>query len=183
MFTTTITAEAMAQQAQLNTAIMRVISRERKMDAKEEHAAVKAAGYTVERMRSGGYSVSNKATGRTVYITRTDYMGTRLYHGQADVATSCVKNLAKFDFVNCLNKPVNTEWRAVLWAQHRGELSVAKQRHEKLQRARWSVNYEKDRIARIQKQINELSADLVRAGAAQARAERELQDLKKALGL
>lgn len=174
----------MNNRAELNKAIYVVLT-QLKRDAKEAHKVVKQAGYVIEKGRSS-YIVSNPETKRSIYIGDAYGRGNLcVVHGWYKVHRSVFKGSGecKFDFVGCLEKPMNTVYWNSGEYSYNGNRSKAYVRYDELKSARWSVKYEADRIAEYEKQIKELQDKLMKATEQKVRDEFKLAEVRKELGL
>ena len=169
--------------AELNKAIYTVLT-ELKRDCLEAHKMVKKAGYVIEKGRKS-FIVINPETRREVYVAdpvwRADH-GRVIVHGYYRVHRSHFRfgQECKFDFVACLEKPMNIEyWNNLNYP----EKSKAYEKYDKLRSAKWNVKYEADRIAECEKQLKELQERLMKATEAKVRDEFKLAEVRKELGL
>lgn len=167
----------------LNKAMEMVLRTQFKKQVKEAHKIVEEAGYTINKIQ-GGYQITNPKTGRFIYIRQDGYRKS-IIHGYYNSQQRRIRSEAdyqKFDYTGCLNKPINKDYYEQILneehtAYHKSEAM------QKLKSAKWSLKYEEDRIARIQKDIEKLQQDLIRAAMAKARAIDKLNEVKKDLGL
>jgi hypothetical protein len=169
-------AKAMNNKDELNKAIYKVLT-ELKRDCLEEHKMVKKAGYVIEKGRKC-FIVSNPETRREIYISER-----YIVHGWYRPAHRSMFRYGqcKFDFVACLEKPINAEyWRDLHYFQER---SKAYEKYDRLQIAKRNVEYEAKRIAECEKQLKELQARLMQATEAKVRDEFKLAEIRKELGL
>lgn len=170
--------------AELNKAIYKVLT-ELKRDCLEEHKMVKKAGYVIEKGRKS-FIVSNPETRREVYVAEPVWRSDRgrcIVHGwyKAHRSTFRYGQECKFDFVACLEKPMNREYWQDLSNSNRK--SKAHERYQELHSAKWDIDWEAKKIAEYEKQIKELQARLMQATEAKVRAEFKLADVRKELGL
>lgn len=163
---------------QVNKAILKVITNQFKKDCKNSHDIVEDAGYEIVKI-DGGWEVKNAETGKYVYCSKENWRGQRTiyrpanYHKQYfyDPKIEC-----KFDFVNCLDS-TKTEY-VELYTENKAYTN-----YRILKDARWSVDYEKQQIDKIQKEIARLQNELSRRIDARVRDELRLAEVKGRLGL
>lgn len=166
--------------AELNKAIYKVISSRFKKDCAEAYKAVTAAGYTISKWH-GNFEVKNEATRRSIWLSG-DY-NQFLHYGWYDCQKKRIEkiNLFAFDYVNCLNTPVNSDWyEHVRWY---GEQRPTREKYDCLKSARWNRDYDKRRLNDLQKQIAELQERLISAAQDVSKSEQKLKDVKRELGL
>ena len=167
----------------LNKAMEMVLRTQFKKQVKEAHKIIEEAGYTINKIQ-GCYEITNPTTGRFIYIRHNGYRST-ISHGIYNSQQRMIKSEAdyqKFDYAGCLNKPINKDY----YEQIRNEEYSAYHKSEamqKLKSAKWSLKYEEDRIARIQKEVEKLNQELIRAAMAKARAIDKLNEVRKDIGL
>ena len=181
----------MRRNDELNKAIWTVLTTQFKKDAKEAFKMVEENGYDVYKNGWGTWSIANPTTKRSLYIGYGKY-GSRatLYCGNHTTLTKTWRTISskeerevaeKFDFVNCLNTPVNVTYYEMRMDESRE--SKALLNYYKLKSAKSSINYESEDIDRIQKKIAELQADLIRATEKKVKADMKLNEVRKELGL
>lgn len=168
---------------QINEAIYTVLTTQFKKDAKEEHKIVESAGYTIKKY-DGSFEVSNKKNHRYVQIGISKYYwykGT-IYHGPYRCMKCSVdlRNKVFFDFVGCLEKPINSTWYELLDTQDRSQLLA---KYERLHSAKWHIEYDENEIKNIKKKIDTLQNELIYYAKSLARANENLATVRKELGL
>lgn len=169
----------------VNEAIFTVLTTQFKKDAKEAHAIVEQAGYTISKF-NGDWYIHNAETGRKVFIHYPKY-NDRPYReyidGNGNGKRSKISQ--KFDFVGYLEKPLNTAWAEMQSWDY--QLNRYEQQASTLKSARWSVKYHTEQIDRIQKEIEEkiakLQKDLLYHSQEKVRAEIHLKEVRKEFGL
>ena len=156
---------------EINAAIYDVLTHMFKKDCPEAHEIVKAAGYTLSR--DNGYEVSNEETGRTIYVTDREYYGKihfNWFHRPARLTN-------KFDFVGCLDKPINKK----IIAEYNPNTAIEKYR--RLKSKKWDIEYHEERIKRIKNQMMDLQKQLIHETEMMAKSKVELKEFKQNLGL
>lgn len=172
---------------ELNKAIWTVLTTQFKKEAKEAFKTVQDNGYEVHKNGCGTWSVGNPHTRKFIHIEYGNYR-TRLYYGNYTTQCKTWKTpeqqrvvAEKFDFVNCLRTPQNNAYYEAVNGQY--EESKAKQKYHELKSVKWSLNYENQRIAKIQADIAKLQAELISATESKVKDEMRLQNKRKELGL
>ena len=170
--------------ATVNKAIRDVIINQYKKNCKEAHQLVEDAGYKITKIE-GGWRVDNLETGKFVYLNFKDYNWRKgyalyrcTYYGKTAYVNYSDEAECKFDFVNCLDLNRRRYYEC---ASSNKETAVSKYR--RLHSAKWSINYDKKRLAETQKKIEELQKDLVRYAKEIVRDEARLEEVRKEIGL
>ena len=166
----------------VNKAIAQVLTTQFKKEAKEAFLIVKEAGYEVDKWDKK-WHVRNRKVDRVVYIDRERWNYDKHYPEYViwhSGGSSTLADLSKFDFVGCLDKPVNKVWREMRGYEHQNKFQAWSR---KLKSARWSVKYHTDNIDSIQKHIEGLQKELMYHVKEQTRAEAELKQVRAELGL
>lgn len=168
----------------LNKAIETVLRTQFKKQAKEAHKIVEESGYGI--VKEGGYfTVYNEKTGRRIHLSDNGYR-TYILHGSYSNKRKVIKtesDYQKFDYTGCLNKPVNKDYYQQINNERRNAYDPDSEAISKLKSAKWSLKYEEDRIARIQKEMEKLQKELISASMAKARAMEGLNKVREELGL
>ena len=163
--------ECVYTKEEVNAAIYEVLTHMFKKECPEAHEIVKAAGYTLSR--DNGYEVSNEVTSRTIYTTdRERYCKIFFNWYQRPVRLT-----NKFDFVGCLEKPMNKE------IVEKYNPNTAKEKYRNLKSKKWNVEYRQERIERIKKQMMDLEKELIYETEMMAKSNVELKEFKANLGL
>ncbi len=163
----------------LKEAIIKVITTQFKKDMGEAIEIVENAGYVIKK-GDKTYMVVNPANGREVWVADNGYKGVRVHHGiYTGVARLAYEELDKFDFVNCLEKPENMEYRLYLGITY----EPTRQKIERIRGRRWYVKYHADEIEAIKKKIAKLQDDLVYHTTRLANENRDYMELRKEFGL
>lgn len=168
--------------SELNEAIYQVITNRKKSDAREAHKVVKEAGYTIYKY-DYCYGVHSEKTGRTIYVSG-------LKRGYADyLVCSCwtdykkltsLRNDAKIDYTGILDAEINADYRYVVGYQNRRETI---EKYDELKWVKDSLEWRKADIERTQKKIAALQEELVRNIEYKCKKEREIEDVRRKLGL
>lgn len=162
----------------LNKAIATVLTHQYKKDAKEAHAIVENAGYGITK-NNGHFEVYNRKTDKRIYVVEN-----RL--GRFFIAFNPHKRKVnfteKFDFVNCLETPLNKEYWDMVYNRSYG-YTEGQMKREALKSARWSVKYEMECLMKIDAEIEKLKKDRERRLEWLAKAKENLATKKKELGL
>lgn len=122
---------------ELNQAIYAVLATKFKKDAYEAHELVKNAGYEIEKW-DGKFHIRNRETNRLICIA-TNRWGDKVGINH-NPWTKNAKLTENFDYVACLNKPLNETY----WRMRQDEAwyrSKSRENFEKLHRAKWGVDY------------------------------------------
>lgn len=166
--------------AELNEAIYEVITSKFKKDCPEAFKAVEAAGYRI--YKSGGtFTIRNDKTTREVYLTFGSWSEV-LHYGKYTFNTKrikCNKDLKVFDFVTCLEKPINRDWVMVRYP----EMSTLQKKKEKLEDARFHHRWAKRHLLETQAEIAKLQQKLIEYSQDVYRSSQELKACKRELGL
>ena len=165
----------------LNEAIFTVLTTQYKKDAKDAFNLVDEAGYKYIKYR-GRFEVYNPETNRRIYVTegfRKNYytVHTGLYMRQ----TTHFKREADIkvmDFVNCLEKPVNTEFYREV-----PEGKAAGIYYNRIKSKRNMVKSYEDDIKSYQEQIEKLQQKIIYAAQKKAEYEMNIREAKKELGI
>lgn len=163
--------------AELNKAIFTVITSRFKKDCAEAYKAVTAAGYTI-RKGDKSFMVISEETHRHIYLS-----GDYLCFGWYECQRKRIKNvnLFAFDYANCLNTPVNHAWYKDV--RYYADRKPTRVKYDDLKSARWSRDYDVDRLNALQNQIADLQKRLISAAQSVSRSEQKLKDVKRELGL
>lgn len=165
----------------INEAIFKVLTTKYKKDAKDAFKLVDEAGY--RSFKEGGrFEVYNPETDRHIYVTeayRRSYytVHTGMYMRQTTNFRR-EADMKAMDFVNCLEKPVNTEFYREV---PRGRAAGVYESKIKMPR-RMVKSYEDD-IESCQKQIEKLQQRIIYATERKAKYEMEIREAKKELGI
>ena len=172
---------------ELNKAIWTVLTTQFKKNAKEAFQTVQENGYEVCKNCGGTWTVRNPHTKRFVYIQFGDRR-TTLYYGNYTTQMKRWRTsqeeavvAAQFDFVNCLKTPNNSAYYDMLHIQNAE--SKAAEQYSRIRSAKWSIEYETKRIAKIQADIARLQAELVKATESRVKDEMTLKQVRQELGL
>ena len=183
---------------ELNRAIFTIITSDKPMkEMKDEVKMVRKAGYQISKCAPHQWQVSNPSTRRWVsssfefryrevlriYNTfRKEYkINIEGCRNQSDYMERC-----KIDFVGVLSKPINNDWIWVLNNRDNGTVyrrSPTQAKYDRLLSARRSVKWRADEIINLQKQIEKLQKNLIYYAGEKAKAEVELNKVRKELGL
>ena len=176
---------------QINEAIYTVLTSEYKKDAPEAFNIVKAVGYEYSKYDRGRFEVYNPVTKRRIYIKEGGYYKNyhvSVYYGyyanQVARFTGDDRYLdakGKFNYVGCLEKPVNMVWREV--CQMQDVRSQAVQKYDILCTKKSYVKWREDEIQRIQMQMQKLQKELISATERKVGYERDVMDYRKQIGL
>jgi len=170
----------------LNNAIWTVLTTQFKKEAPKAFEMVKAAGYEYSK-NNGSFEVYNPRTKRRVHLYDRGYgryAATYVSHGYYECQQSKITNWnnCRFDFVGCLEKPLNDEWHR-FESQASRSVSKSRSQYERLSMKKSMVrSYEKD-IDRIKEKMAELQEQLIKATERKVSYEREVVECKKELGL
>jgi len=168
----------------LNQAIETVLRTQFKKQAKEAHKMVEESGYKI--VKEGGYfTVYNEETGRRIHLTGNGYR-TYISHGCYRNQTKIIKtesDYQKFNYTGCLNKPVNKDYYQQISDESYKAYNRDSEAITKLKSAKWHLKYQEDRIARIQKEMEELQEELISAAGSRVEAMENLNKVRKELGL
>lgn len=171
----------------LNAAIGIVVTSKFKKDAPEAFAVVAKAGYECFKNGSSEWEIYNPATKRRIWLTtarRGWGSDVRIIHGMYcnNVANFDTEDAAisKFDFVGCLDKPLNTEYYRCTRLD--GKKTAVEKYDELKFKKRMMLSYDED-LTKIAEKIKKLQDELVRAACRRESYSRELADLRKELGL
>lgn len=174
---------------ELNEAIFHVLDTQFKKDMdKEALKMIEEAGYEIHK-GNGCYYVKNPVTKREIYFsgTYTTQINFNWYIRPVRLKAHAFR-LCHFDFVGCLNKPINYTWYNL---GRVAEYRPTKDKYEKLKSARWDVNYHtkqvenivNEKLQKLYKQIEELTKDIQYHTERKVKAKEELEELKKGFGL
>lgn len=174
---------------ELNKAIWTVLTTQFKKEAKEAFKTVQDNGYEVYKNGCGTWTVGNPHTKKFIHIEYGKYnYRTCLFYGNYTTQSKTWKTAEqerivaeKFDFVNCLRTPQNSAYYEARSKCY--EESRAKQQYNELKSAKWSLDYENKRIAKIQADIAKLQAELISATESKVKDEMRVQNKRKELGL
>ena len=183
----------------LNYAILKVLTTQFKKDAKDEHELLKNYGYRVFKA-DGSFCVQND--NRTIYAEyignyRHDWRVRYSYYGKGFKYFKTFDDMKKFDFVNCLNTPMNAIYYELLRYEDGWYTDAVKDVHTKytgirnrLRNARRDVKYHEceisdiqNQIVKLQNQIANLQNDLVRHAKHLAEGQYNLDTVKREVGL
>lgn len=181
----------------VNRAIIKVCTTQFKKDAKAEHELLEGYGYQIYKL-NGRFSI--QSPNRTVSI---EYVGNyrhnyKVVFGYYHVHYKYFKtyeDLFKFDFVNCLNTPINTEYYNLKqyeegWGGINDKHAKYEQIRNKLHNLKWNITwYNREvedvqkKIESLQKQILSAQKDMLRYKENAVKADVELVAYRKELGL
>ena len=181
----------------LNFAIFKVLTTQFKKDAKPYHELVEAFGYTIDKY-DGAFRVKSK--NRTIsvqYVGRynCDWHVSFGYYTTHQKDFEREADMLKFDFVNCLNTPINAVYYTLnQYDEGWGGINDVHAKYErirdKLYNYRRDINwYEREvdatqkRIEDMQKKILELQKDMLRYNKNAVENKVKLDGLRKELGL
>lgn len=173
----------------LNEAIFGVLGTQFKKDMdKEALKMIEEAGYEL-RKGDGCYYIKNPATNREIYFSGkyTTQINFNWYVRPVRLKTHAFR-LCHFDFVGCLNKPINYDWYNL---ERITEYCPTQEKYGKIKSARWNVNYHteqvdnivNEKLQKLYKQIEELTRDIQYHAERKIKAQEELEELKKGFGL
>ena len=172
---------------ELNKAIWKVLNTQYKKDAKEAFKLVEENGYKVWKNGSSTWTVNNPHTGKCIHLEHS-YYRSKLFYGNYTTQVESFRDskdfkrvAEKFDFVNCLKTPYNKVYYDMLYSMDNKSKSYDK--YDRLKSAKWYLDYETRRIAKIQEDIAKLQAELVRATESKVKDEMKLKEVRKELGL
>ena len=171
---------------ELNKAIWKVLNSKFKKDAKEAFKMVEDAGYEVYKDGWGYWVVANRENHRFIHLQDNRYR-TIIQHGPYVTHTHrCTEKETyaieiTFDFVGCLEKPVNQTWYDLRNGRKNKLTAVDKYNEIKFQK-RMAESYAED-IEKTKKQIEKLQAELVRQATCKAQYEAKVQASKVKFGL
>lgn len=174
---------------QVNEAIYTVLTTQFKKQAPEAFNIVKAAGYEYEK-NNGQFAVKNKETDRYIYLSDGGYYNhyyTEVHYGwyrqhvtKFEGPDRDLNVKEKFDFVGCLDKPMNRIWFEM---HQQVDFSEAVSKFHNLQQKKCYVQYREDDIKRIQNQMEKLQKELMSAMKYKVQYEQDVINYKKELGL
>ena len=167
---------------ELNEAIIKVLTTQFKKDAKEAHALVESYGYTISKV-DGHFIIKNPLTRRYVYITeaRSYLYAYDIHINTNDKRVKRSEELNNFDYVNFLEKPLNTAWYKTQYGEN--EYHPTREKWNRLSSAKWYLEYRTKDIDKIKKQIESLQKDLIRQVEWKEEAKHDLADVRKEYGL
>ena len=163
---------------ELNEAIWKVIKNKYKKDAKEAHEMVSAFGYDIYKS-DGHYTVRNENTHKSIYIYWDSYRKYSIQLG-GQWKDQLKDKPCKVDFVGCLEKPINKEYRTTNYYPHQ---SPAVDKYDRIQRMKRDVEWENGQIAEIKKKIESLQDSLIYHARKQKDCENTLRQYKQELHL
>ena len=158
-------------------AIISVMLKQFKKDAKEAHAVVEAAGYTIYK-NDGLFHVKNRKTSRDLCIKET-YFGWLLKgnYGETTVKFNSLEDL-KFDIEGYLQTPYKKDFDYSMTYRNKASM-----KYSTLQSIKSSVDYEDKKVNEILNKIKQLNEDLVWHTTYRERKKTELEALRKEYGL
>ena len=176
----------------LNDMIWSVLNAKFKKDAKEAFKAVEDAGYTIYKNGSGYWTVCNKATNRYINLGDRGWKyhtqlviqhGPYVSHQHRLTHEECNADSIAFDFVGCLEKPINQTWydlqnKETDW----NKLTAVKKWDDIKFQMRMAKSYEND-IERTKKEIERLQKQLISYTETKCRYESQAKMLKAQYGL
>lgn len=171
---------------ELNQAIWTVLSTQFKKQAKEAFKTVQENGYEVYKNGCGTWTVKNPHTDKTMHIEQGCYRTILCYGRNSRRWNKLAEEQAiakHFDFVNCLRTPHNREYYEVEARESWRQESKSHEQYDRIKSAKWSIQYETDRIAKIQKEIAKLQDELIRATESRVSDKARLENLRKEFGL
>ena len=181
--------KTMTQKKVINEAIWTVLKAKYKKEAKEAFKVVEDAGYEIYKNGCGYWTVSNPDTHR--YINLGDrgwkhHSYTVIQHGPYVAQSRMVQskefnsNSIAFDFVNCLDTPINETWYKL---QNKSNTSKAVAQYQAIKFSkRMAESYARD-IENTMKEIERLQARLISQTESKVRYEAEVKELKRQFGL
>ena len=164
--------------AELNKAIWEVLISKFRKDAKEAFKMVEDAGYAFHKNGDGNWVVFNPKTERTIWRSKYN----EIWHaGIRTLATSRTRE--EFDFVGCLNKPLNREYDPYGYGYYGRPHNGAREKFRNLEAAKNRVEWTNERIEEIQRQMVKLQKELVNQVEYRVKYEAEVNELRKEYGL
>ncbi len=156
-----------------------------KKEMKDKVRLLKKAGYKLYKADTNQWGVTNDRTNRNItaskgYGYHSDWKVYNTYRRQITVKYGTVP---KIDFVGLLEKPLNLEWERRPERVYQGTRSRALKRYETLQQKKRYVRYDEDDIKRTQQKIEELQKQLMREVEYKVKAQAELDNYRKEIGL
>ena len=181
---------------EINKAIFHVITHNiPKKEMKEECRLIKKQGYEVYKGGRHNWVVRNPVTNKYVSAEKswrevTLYNNGRFAYKVNIEGCNYIREYfdrCHVDFVGILEKPVNKDWFWVLDNQRIGRdwwyRTPTQNKFTRLKSAKSDIGYKAREIKEIQKKIEELQKDLIRAVAEKVRRENRLNEVRKELGL
>lgn len=168
---------------ELNKAIYEVVTNQFKKNCPESHEKVKTAGYEIAKW-NGVFHVKNANTNRVLC------MSVNKYNYKRSISYNPYRRMSpltdKFDFVGCLNKPINQntidEYNA---GYDRDRNSV--QKYETLRRRRRDIKYHEECIEdakkALQKALERYEWDIAYHIKALDQAKKSYSDYRKEINL
>ena len=177
---------------QVNEAIYTVLTSEYKKDAPEAFELVKKMGYDYTKFDRGIFEVYNPVTKRRIHLKEGGYYRNYYvkvvfgyYERQTKMFEGDDRKLdakEKFDYVGCLEKPINKTWYDMQNGYNTGKMTALEKYNDLQHMKRMAAIYAED-VDKIKKQINDLQDKLLRYAGYQRDAEQELKARKQELGL
>jgi hypothetical protein len=179
-------AEAMNRQLdRTNKAIVKVLTTKYKKDALDAHKEVEDAGFKIYKY-DGQWRISGKY--RTIYVNYDSWKGYYVWLDNKGFSTIIPhENISKVDFVDCLNKPRNTEY-------YRNCVDPIHEKYSEIEsslgRNKWNIGYydrqlksTRERIEELQKDIMRLQEDLIHYSERKAECSCWLENYRKMMKL
>ena len=182
---------------EMNKAILKVLTSKYKKDCKEEYKMIEEAGYEVCKW-DGVFHITNRKLNKVISLYYCDYVyyvggykpENRRYgyyafeHStQKRTRINDLEEVAKIDFVNCLNTPINTEYyKALDYERSFGPWSYASKLRQ-LREAKRSLRYETERVEKLKKEMEELQKTLEKAIVDREKEIAKYNSTMKKLGL
>lgn len=182
---------------ELNKAIWYVIISEGKpkKEMKDVVDLIKKAGYQINKCDRNQWEVYNLATQRRVSakVRWREITVTNTYWFYYRINTEGLRTYNEayerrpIDFVGILEKPTNDVWRNLCWSRNYAGTKHDRQstlfKYERLKDAKWYVKWDKERIAKDKKTIEDAQKELARDIESKIKSELRLAEVRKELGL
>lgn len=168
---------------ELNQAIWTVITSKYKKDAPEAFKLVSSYGYEICKNGFGWEISSSK---RRIFTMERGYASNKhlvIVSGYYRTMERVVEYKefdtmgSKFDFVNCLNTPIND----IYYQPERPAKSISN--YKELLSRKSSINYENHQIQEIKAQIDSLQKSLIHRVERKTKEEMDLAKFRKEIGL
>ena len=180
------------ERQELNNMIWKALNCKFKKDAPEAFTAIKEAGYDIDKCGRGCFEIYNPKTKRRIYLYERrgwsrNYKMT-ISHGPYTKQTTDLTEAearmktTKFDFVGCLEKPMNQVWYDLVNGYNDYTMTAVKKYEAIKSKRRMAASYAED-IERTKKQLADLQEKLVWQTKMMTSYEQEAKELKNRYGL
>lgn len=163
----------------INEAIFTVLTTQYKKDAQDAFNLVKEAGYKYFK-EGGRFEVYNPETERRIWVVENRW-GISVHTGMYMRQVTRFKHEADMkvmDFVNCLEKPENTEFYRVV-----PEGKAVEVYESKIKMPRRMVNSYEEDIKSYREHIEKLQQKIIYAAQRKAEYEMKIREAKRELGI